>query len=68
MKKLAIAAAAISCCIANAIPATAQNAARFDAASWQKAVDEYNAYDRIQFKSEMSRQIIDALRAYEQGN
>ena len=63
-KALTIAAAAL----ALAAPASAQNAVRFDPGSWQRAVTEYNAYDRIQFKSEMSRQIIDALRAYEQGN
>lgn len=62
-KALTIAAAAALL----AAPVHAQNAARFDAGSWQKAVDEYNAYDRIQFKSEMSRQIIDALRAWEAG-
>ena len=61
-------AAVITCFLGNEIPAKAQNAIRFDPASWQQAVDECSAYDRIQFKSEMIQEIINGLRAYEQGN
>ena len=32
---------------------------------WWKAVNEYNASDRIEFKSEMSLHYINALREYE---
>ena len=66
MKKALTIAAATA--LALAAPANAQNASRFDAASWQQAVEEYNAYDHIQFKSDMAKQIIDALRAYEANN
>ena len=66
MKLFAAFASVAICCMDN--PANAQSAAFFEPESWHQAVKEYNASSRIEFKSDMSKQIIDALRAYEANN
>ena len=60
-------AAVITCCLGNNYPANAQNAPQWEPGSWQAAVDEYNAYDRIQFQSEWAQNLLSALRDYEAG-
>ena len=62
MKKALAAVAAFSLSLAAA--ANAQDATRYTPGSWQAAVDEYNAYDRIQFKSEWAQSLLSALRSY----
>lgn len=39
----------------------------FSTADWQKAVSTYDASSRVEFKSDWSKRIINALRAYEAG-
>lgn len=65
MKKTLAAIAALSLSFAAA--ANAQDATQWTRGSWQAAVDEYNAYDRIQLKSEWAQSLLSALRDYEAG-
>ena len=65
MKKALAAVAALSLSFSAA--ANAQDAIRYTPGSWQAAVDEYNAHDRIQFQSEWAQSLLSALRDYEAG-
>ena len=47
--------------------ATAQSINGATVESWNKAVAEYDASSRIQFKSDWAKQIISALRDWEAG-
>lgn len=63
MKTALAAVAALSLSFTSAT--NAQDATRYTPGTWQAAVNEYNAYDRIQFKSEWAQSLLTALRNYE---